>query len=80
MTSPIVTFLSYNATGMNTVKAEWIRDLLKVTDSHFVGIQEHFMRAFMNQYMPKDVDVGLLTIDLGPLEVNFGLWKSILRL
>ena len=45
MASPFVTFLSYNSTGMNTVKAVWIRDLLKVTSSHFVGIQEHFKRT-----------------------------------
>ena len=45
MTSPLVNFLSYNSTGMNTVKAEWIRDLLKVTSSHYVGIQEHFKRT-----------------------------------
>ena len=45
MASPLVTFLSYNSTGMNTIKAVWIRDLLKVTNSHFVGIQEHFKRT-----------------------------------
>ena len=45
MTAPMVNFLSYNSTGMNTVKASWIRDLLEVTCSHFVGIQEHFKRT-----------------------------------
>ena len=42
MTQPSATFLSYNSTGMNTVKSKWIRDLIKVTDSSFVQIQEHF--------------------------------------
>ena len=45
MASPLVTFLSYNSTGMNTIKAVWIRDLVKVTNSHFVGIQEYFKRT-----------------------------------
>ena len=42
MTQPNVTFLSYNSTGMNTIKSRWIRDLIKVTDASFVQIQEHF--------------------------------------
>ena len=42
MTQPNVTFLSYNSTGMNTVKSSWIRDLLKVTGASYVQIQEHF--------------------------------------
>jgi hypothetical protein len=45
MTSPLVTFLSYNSTGINTIKTVWIRDLLKVTGSQFIGIQEHFKRT-----------------------------------
>ena len=42
MTQPNVTFLSYNSTGMNTVKSSWIRELIKVTDASYVQIQEHF--------------------------------------
>ena len=42
MAQPNVTFLSYNSTGMNTIKSRWIRDLIKVTDSSYVQIQEHF--------------------------------------
>ena len=42
-TSP-VTFLSYNSTGMNTVKTKWIRDLINVTDASYAQIQEHFKR------------------------------------
>ena len=44
MTSPLVNFLSYNSTGMNSIKAAWISDLLQVTNSHFIGIQEHLKR------------------------------------
>ena len=39
---PNVTFLSYNSTGMNTIKSRWIRDLSVVTDASFIQIQEHF--------------------------------------
>ena len=42
MTQPNVTFLSYNSTGMNTVKSSWVRDLIKVTDASYVQVQEHF--------------------------------------
>ena len=42
MAQPTATFLSYNSTGMNTIKTRWIRDLISSTDSTFVQIQEHF--------------------------------------
>ena len=42
MTNPNVTFLSYNSTGMNTIKSRWIRDLVKVTEASYVQLQEHF--------------------------------------
>ena len=42
MTDPSVTFLSYNSTGMNTLKSRWIRDLIKVTEASYVQVQEHF--------------------------------------
>ena len=42
MTQTNVTFLSYNSTGMNTVKSSWMRDLIKVTDASYVQVQEHF--------------------------------------
>ena len=42
MTKSSATFLSYNSTGMNTIKSRWIRDLICVTESSFVQIQEHF--------------------------------------
>ena len=42
MADPNVTFLSYNSTGMNTLKSRWLRDLIKLTGASFVQIQEHF--------------------------------------
>ena len=34
-------FISYNSRGMNSVKTEWIRDLVTATDASFINIQEH---------------------------------------
>ena len=42
MAIPTANFLSYNPTGMNTVKYEWIRNLCDVTKTDFCTIQEHF--------------------------------------
>ena len=39
-----VSFLSYNSTGLNTVKTKWIRDLIKMTDASFIQVQEHFKK------------------------------------
>ena len=39
------TFLSYNSTGLNTVKTKWIRDLIDVTKSDFISVQEHFKKT-----------------------------------
>ena len=35
-------FLSYNSTGINSIKTNWIRDLCKLTKTDFFSIQEHF--------------------------------------
>ena len=40
----ISTFLSYNSTGLNTVKTKWIRDIIQVTKSDFTAVQECFKR------------------------------------
>ena len=42
MATPTVNFISYNSTGINSIKTSWIRDLFKVTNADFLGIQEHF--------------------------------------
>ena len=42
MTTKILNFMSYNSTGMDTVKADWIQNLIKTCDIDFLQIQEHF--------------------------------------
>ena len=44
MATPSVNFLSYNGTGLDSVKARWLRDLLKVTKTDYCSIQEHFKK------------------------------------
>ena len=44
MTTPTVNFLSYNSTGLDTVKSAWINDLCKVTKTDYFGLQEHFKK------------------------------------
>ena len=39
------TFLSYNSTGLNSMKTMWIRDLIAVTNADFVSVQEHFKKT-----------------------------------
>ena len=35
-------FMSYNSTGIDTVKIDWIQDLLKTCDIDLFQVQEHF--------------------------------------
>ena len=44
MEIPTVNFLSYNSTGMNSIKADWVRNLSKVAHCEFISIQEHFKK------------------------------------
>ena len=39
-----VKFLSYNSTGMNQVKSQWVQDLMDTCDASYCGIQEHFKK------------------------------------
>ena len=50
MTKPTVNILSYNSTGMDTVKSAWIRDLCIVTKTDYCGIQEHFKKTVGNYF------------------------------
>ena len=46
MSIPSVNFISYNSTGINSVKTKWIRELCNfVTDSSYICIQEHFKNS-----------------------------------
>ena len=42
MARSTMNFMSYNSTGLDSVKVDWIQDLLKVCDIHFLQMQEHF--------------------------------------
>ena len=44
METNICTFASYNSTGMNSVKTNWIRDFINVTNADFISVQEHFKK------------------------------------
>ena len=37
--------LSYNSTGFNSIKTDWIRDLCKTTNVDYFSIQEHFISS-----------------------------------
>ena len=39
------TFLSYNSTGINSLKSKWICDLMEVSKADFISIQEHFRKS-----------------------------------
>ena len=53
MVNPFVNFLSYNSTGINDMKAKWIRDLYQTTDASFIGIQEHFKTVNIDKSFPQ---------------------------
>ena len=42
MARSTLNFLSYNSTGLDTVKVNWINDLIKTCDVDYLQIQEHF--------------------------------------
>ena len=42
MVSSTLNFMSYNSTGLDTVKIDWIQDLIKTCDIDFFQVQEHF--------------------------------------
>ena len=57
MASPTVNFLSYNSTGMNSIKIEWIRDLCKLCSIDYFSIQEHFIsRKGAEKYFNEQFD------------------------
>ena len=44
MVIPTVNFMSYNSTGINSVKADWVRNLYKLSKCDFISLQEHFKK------------------------------------
>ena len=62
MSGPSINFMSYNSTGLNTLKTDWIRSLIKSCNIKFMQVQEHFLwskgadsLAFLSQSL---LDVG----------------------
>ena len=54
LATPMVKFISYNSTGLDTVKSAWTRDLCKLTKTDYLSIQEHFMKnKSVNTYFKK---------------------------
>ena len=43
--SNMVTFMSWNSTGFNTVKSEWLNNIMNEKNVKFCSIQEHFKTA-----------------------------------
>ena len=41
---PRVNFLTYNSTALDTLKADWNRNLTKVTECNFISVLEHFKK------------------------------------
>ena len=40
-----VTFMSYNSTGLNSVKCQWIQEICDEYDMDYISIQEHFKQS-----------------------------------
>ena len=40
--STMATFMSFNSTGMSSVKCQWINEICDENDVDFLAIQEHF--------------------------------------
>ena len=65
-------FLSYNSTGINSIKTNWISDLCKLTNNDFFSIQEQFKstknvdKCFKDQF-PDTVTLSLLSCAFLPL-------------
>ena len=44
MVEPYVNFMSYNSTGSDSLKNNWINDLLATFNISFASVQEHFKK------------------------------------
>ena len=66
-----VNFLSYNSTGLDTVKTEFICDLGKVTNSSFIGLQEHFRKSkTINNFFTSEFQAIIHTLYLAFVKVD----------
>ena len=49
-----LSFISYNSTGLDNIKVDWINDLMKSTNSECLQLQEHFKATkSADQYFKK---------------------------
>ena len=54
MDNSSISFISYNSTGLDSVKVNWINDLMTSTNSVCLQLQEHFKATkSINQYFKK---------------------------
>ena len=53
-----VTFMSYNMTGADTVKCQWVRDVGAEHNVHCVALQEHFKTVKIPAYGAPGIDSG----------------------
>ena len=51
---PSVTFVSYNSTGMNSIKAQWTNELCRDLEADYCAIQEHFKNTKMTHKFFRD--------------------------
>ena len=43
--APTVTFMSYNSTGLSSVKCQWVQEISSENDVDYISIQEHFKQS-----------------------------------
>ena len=58
MAPTLATFLSYNPTGLNNQKCDWVNCLCETSDVTYLSIQEHFRKSktidkFFKEQFPK---------------------------
>ena len=60
-----VTFMSYNPTGADTIKCQWIRDIASEHEVDYCSIQEHFKTVkSTNQWFKKQFRVFITFLKL----------------
>ena len=56
MAMPYVNFLSYNSTGIDCVKTDWVSTIIETCDISFLQIQEHFKaNKSTEKYFKKEI-------------------------
>ena len=51
MAASVTSFLSYNGTGLDTIKCKWLSDIIRVTNCDFCSVQEHFKKNVGNHFV-----------------------------